>query len=55
MTHLADERPAGPLTGLTPDAAKAFHGLFMTSFIAFTVIAIVAHVLVWYWRPWFAA
>jgi light-harvesting complex 1 beta chain len=55
MTHLADERPAGSLTGLTPDAAKAFHGLFMTSFIAFTVIAIVAHVLVWYWRPWFAA
>ena len=24
----------------------------MTSFIAFTVIAIVAHILVWQWRPW---
>jgi light-harvesting complex 1 beta chain len=24
----------------------------MGSFIAFTVIAIIAHVLVWNWRPW---
>ena len=24
----------------------------MTSFIIFTVIAIVAHILVWQWRPW---
>ncbi len=41
------------LTGLTDDEAKEFHGFFMTSFIAFTVIAIVAHFLVWQWRPWF--
>ena len=32
--------------------AKSFHGLFIMSFLAFTVIAIVAHVLVWNWRPW---
>ncbi len=25
----------------------------MTSFIIFTVIAIIAHFLVWQWRPWF--
>jgi light-harvesting complex 1 beta chain len=24
----------------------------MTSFIVFTVIAVVAHFLVWQWRPW---
>ena len=24
----------------------------MTSFIVFTVIAIIAHILVWMWRPW---
>jgi light-harvesting complex 1 beta chain len=24
----------------------------MTSFIIFTVIAIVAHILAWQWRPW---
>jgi len=26
--------------------------MFVTSFIGFTVIAVVAHVLVWSWRPW---
>jgi light-harvesting complex 1 beta chain len=25
----------------------------MGSFIAFTLVAIVAHILVWFWRPWF--
>lgn len=40
------------LTGLTEGEAKEFHGIFMTSFIIFTVIAIVAHILVWMWRPW---
>jgi len=25
----------------------------VSSFIAFTIIAIIAHVLVWMWRPWF--
>jgi light-harvesting complex 1 beta chain len=24
----------------------------MGSFIGFTVVAIIAHVLVWNWRPW---
>jgi light-harvesting complex 1 beta chain len=27
----------------------------MTSFFIFLVIAIVAHVLVWQWRPWLPA
>ncbi|MEL7028607.1 MAG: light-harvesting antenna LH1, beta subunit [Pseudomonadota bacterium] len=40
-------------TGLTADEAKEFHGLFMMGFIIFTVIAIIAHFLVWSWRPWF--
>lgn len=42
----------GSLSGLTEAEAKEFHGVFMTSFIVFTVIAIVAHILVWQWRPW---
>lgn len=41
------------LSGLTGAEAREFHQLFMTSFIIFTVIAIVAHFLVWSWRPWF--
>ena len=48
---MADDRK-GSLSGLSEQEAKEFHGVFMTSFIAFTVIAIVAHVLVWNWRPW---
>jgi light-harvesting complex 1 beta chain len=43
----------GPGAYLTPEEAKEFHKIFVSSFIAFTVIAIVAHVLVWMWRPWF--
>ena len=41
------------ISGLTENEAKEFHGIFVTSFIVFTVIAIVAHLLAWQWRPWF--
>jgi len=47
-----DERRGGSLSGLTEQEAKEFHSIFMTSFILFTVIAVVAHILVWMWRPW---
>jgi light-harvesting complex 1 beta chain len=47
-----DDRRAGSLSGLTEQEAKEFHSIFMTSFILFTIIAIIAHVLVWMWRPW---
>jgi light-harvesting complex 1 beta chain len=40
------------LSGLSESEAKEFHSIFMTSFIIFTVIAIVAHFLAWQWRPW---
>ena len=42
----------GSLSGLTEQEAREFHGMFVSSFIGFTVIAIVAHVLVWNWRSW---
>lgn len=41
------------LSGLTEQEAKEFHGVFMSSAVLFTVIAIIAHILVWAWRPWF--
>lgn len=47
---MADNR--GSLSGLSEQEAKEFHSIFMTSFIVFTVIAIIAHFLVWNWRPW---
>jgi light-harvesting complex 1 beta chain len=39
-------------SGLSDQEAKEFHRIFMTSFVVFTLIAIVAHILVWQWRPW---
>ena len=40
------------ISGMTEPEAREFHSIFVTSFIIFTVIAIVAHFLVWMWRPW---
>ncbi len=51
-SYMADMQRSGSLSGLTEDEAKQFHGIFVTSFIVFTVIAIVAHILAWSWRPW---
>ena len=48
---MADGRQ-GSLSGLSDQEAKEFHGIFMTSFIIFTLIAVVAHFLAWQWRPW---
>ena len=39
-------------SGLTDSEAREFHSIFVVSFIVFTAIAIVAHFLVWQWRPW---
>ncbi len=41
-----------PYTGLTENEAKEFHGIFVTSFVIFMIVAIVAHILAWMWRPW---
>jgi light-harvesting complex 1 beta chain len=48
----ARDKPDVSLSGLTEPEAREFHGIFVTSFIIFTVIAIIAHFLVWQWRPW---
>jgi light-harvesting complex 1 beta chain len=51
MNDPRDDR-FGPASYLTPEEAREFHKLFLTGFIIFTLIAIVAHILVWSWRPW---
>ena len=53
VTNMAADNRGGTLSGLTDQQAKEFHGAFMTGFIIFTVIAVIAHFLVWNWRPWF--
>jgi light-harvesting complex 1 beta chain len=42
----------GSASGLTEGEAKEFHSIFMTSFIVFVVVAVIAHILAWQWRPW---
>ena len=39
-------------TYLTEPEAKEFHKIFVSSFLGFTTIAVIAHVLVWFWKPW---
>ncbi len=39
-------------SGLSEEEAKAFGSVFFMSFVGFVVIALVAHFLVWQWRPW---
>ena len=40
------------LSGLSRPEAQEFNKFFLISFVVFTLIAIVAHILVWSWRPW---
>ena len=39
-------------TGISEEEAKEVHSLFMRSFLIFTAVAVVAHILAWAWRPW---
>ncbi len=51
MSDTRDKKDVS-LSGLSEPEAREFHSIFITSFIVFTVIAIIAHFLVWQWRPW---
>ncbi|BDA85229.1 hypothetical protein Sa4125_27710 [Aureimonas sp. SA4125] len=42
----------GPVSGMSEPEAKEFHSIFMTSFLVFVGVAVVAHILAWMWRPW---
>ncbi len=47
------DRDRQSLTGLTDQEAREFHSFFVQGMVGFTIIAIIAHFLVWMWRPWF--
>jgi light-harvesting complex 1 beta chain len=51
-SDMAQTDEKGSFSGLSESEAKEFHKLFVTSFLIFTAIAIVAHILAWMWRPW---
>jgi light-harvesting complex 1 beta chain len=48
---MADNRES--LTGLTDAEAQEVHKYMIQGYIWFVGIAVVAHILVWSWRPWF--
>jgi light-harvesting complex 1 beta chain len=48
---MADNRES--LTGLTDAEAQEVHKYMIQGYIMFTAVAVVAHFLVWNWRPWF--
>ncbi|MEI8144733.1 MAG: light-harvesting antenna LH1, beta subunit [Alphaproteobacteria bacterium] len=39
-------------SGLTDQEAQEFHSYYIQGTIAFVAVAVVAHILVWSWRPW---
>jgi light-harvesting complex 1 beta chain len=40
-------------TGLTDQQAQELHSVYMSGLVLFTVVAVVAHLAVFIWRPWF--
>jgi light-harvesting complex 1 beta chain len=40
-------------SGMTDQEAQEFHSFYIQGTVAFVATAIVAHFLVWMWRPWF--
>ena len=40
-------------TGLTDQQAQELHAVYMSGLWLFVTIAVIAHVAVFMWRPWF--
>lgn len=49
---MADGNRSGALSGLTEGEAQEFHRFYMQGLVLFVAVAVVAHLLVWIWRPW---
>ncbi|MEM1399600.1 MAG: light-harvesting antenna LH1, beta subunit [Pseudomonadota bacterium] len=43
----------GSMSGLTEPEAQEFHKYFLQGFMYFLGLTLIAHILVWFWRPWF--
>ncbi|MCA3446842.1 MAG: light-harvesting protein [Rhodobacter sp.] len=40
-------------TGLTDQQAQELHSVYMSGLVLFTIVAVVAHLAVFIWQPWF--
>lgn len=50
---MADENDLS-FTGLTDEQAQELHSVYMSGFMIFTVVALIAHFLTYIKLPWFA-
>ncbi len=50
---MAVEERKGSLSGLTQEEAKAFHNAMIQGTGMFIGVSLIAHILIWIWRPWF--
>jgi light-harvesting complex 1 beta chain len=50
VVHMAERK--GSISGLTDEEAQEFHQYWTQGFVGFTAVAVLAHILVWIWRPW---
>ena len=41
------------MSSLSESEAKEFHSAYIMGFTGFTIVAIVAHWLLYTWKPWF--
>ena len=51
MAEAMPTRAEGTLSGLTESEAQEFHKIFVQSFLGFTGVAVIAHILAWLWLP----
>lgn len=51
--YLMSDEQLGVTTYLTEKEAKEFHTGFVLSMAFFVGMAVIAHFLIWEWRPWF--
>lgn len=49
---MSQHEHSGSLSGLNEAEAKEFNKVFVASFVLYTIVAVVAHILAWSWRPW---
>jgi light-harvesting complex 1 beta chain len=40
-------------TGLTDEQAQELHSVYMSGLTLFTIVAVIAHLAVFIWKPWF--
>ncbi len=50
---MAESERSGSLSGLSAQEAQEVHKYFMQGFLYFLGLTLIAHILIWLWRPWF--